>query len=248
MSAGITVAIPSRDMEPMLQLCLQHLATALAFEREGGTDHVVVVDNASQTPYDAAAYAEQGVAVLRFDEHHCFSACCNEPIRRYPNRFYLMLNNDVILHPRALVGMLAAMESGPRIGAVGARLVYPDGTIQHAGVRFGPPSLGPYHLARKEPSHSVPRETRAFQAVTAACMLLRSEAVDEVGRFDEQFPFAWEDFDLCLRMRQAGWQVVCANDVDSLHFESLTEGRAEMDAPSRELFMKKWAGKWSVDG
>ena len=121
----------------------------------------------------------------------------------------------VSLSPTNDVGTLESerTEEGDRAGICGSRLVYPDNTIQHCGMKLGPLEVGPYHWNRGKPSRQVPRACAEFQAVTAACMLIRHEVIAEIGGFDETFPFAWEDVDFCLRARQKGWRVVCCNEV-----------------------------------
>jgi GT2 family glycosyltransferase len=245
---GITTVIVTYGMAPMLEVCLHHLQHALNFERNAARDHIVVVDNASDGPYERAAFARYGVEWLRYDTHHSFAASCNAGMQKFPNDLYLMLNNDVFLREEAVQNMVRALGAEPRIGICGARLVYPNGTIQHAGLRFGPREMGPYHVYRKKDSSLVPRSETEFQAVTGACMLIRREVADELSGFDESFPFAWEDVDLCLRARQKGWRVICSQEVDSLHFESMTPGRLEKDPPSQDIFRRRWEGRWAVDG
>lgn len=240
---GITTVIVSRGLEPMLRDCLAHARRALGQGRSTMADRMVVVDNASQP-----AYTGLDAELLRFEQHQSFAAACNAGIQAARNDLYLMLNNDVFLHERAIGAMLEAMGKGARIGICGARLIYPDGRIQHAGIRFGPSELGPYHVHRAIPSAEVPRTMADFQAVTAACMLIRREAADELGGFDEIYPFGWEDVDLCLRARHRGWRVICCPDVDSIHFESLTPGRMDRDQASRDVFMARWKGRVCTDG
>jgi GT2 family glycosyltransferase len=245
---GITVVLLTRDFAPMLNVALFHLQRALLMAPGRAADHIVVVDNASKYPMPREQFAEYNVEWIRYDEHVSFSRGCNTGMKKFPNDFYLMLNNDVILHPLAVQHMLECFRDDTRLGICGLRLLFPDGTMQHCGIRFGPPELGPYHAFRKEPAAQVGRQTTICQAVTGACMLMKHAVIEQTGGFDESFPFAWEDTDLCLRARQLGWHIVCCNAVDSVHFESMTPGRLEMDPPSRELFYQRWSGRWMVDG
>ena len=190
---AITAVIVSRGLEPMLQLCLRHLVEALAHERAGEGDRIIVIDNASPEPYDPARYDPYGAEIIRFDVHHSFAACCNHGMRHGPNPFYLMLNNDVILNRNAVASMLDQMQSSEAIGICGTRLVFPDNSIQHCGICFGPHGSVPYHWKRTVPTRLVTRANRAFQAVTAACMLLRHDVTEQLGGFDEGFAFAFED-------------------------------------------------------
>jgi GT2 family glycosyltransferase len=144
--------------------------------------------------------------------------------------------------------MLDLLLSNPRSGICGSRLLFPDNTIQHCGVVFGAGDKGPYHCFYKAPNHIVPRMNLEYQAVTGACMLVKSEVWDGVNGMDEGYDFGLEDIDFCLRARQRGWNVICCNKVDSLHFESMTPGRVDRDVPSRERFMDTWKGHYCIDG
>jgi GT2 family glycosyltransferase len=129
-----------------------------------------------------------------------------------------------------------------------SRLLFPDGTIQHCGVVFGAGAVGPYHLHRRQPAHTLSRSACEYQAVTGACMLVDGEVFRSLQGLDESYPFGLEDIDFCLRVRQSGRRIYCMNDTESLHFESMTEGRVGLDIPSRRLFMDRWAGKYAIDG
>lgn len=243
--SGITTVIPSRGLEALLSVCLERLAAAL--DTVGGAGHrVVVFDNASPVPYREVDFSVP-VELVRADTHHSYAAACNAGAAHAPNDRLLFLNNDVLLQRQTLARMLST-SGDERGGICGTRLVFPDGGIQHCGVVFGPGQRGPYHDHRGQPSGLVPRATRHLQAVTGACMLVRRECFEQLGGFDEGYPFGLEDIDLCLRARQAGWKVICDQSTDSLHFESMTDGRVELDVPSRRRFMERWQGRYGIDG
>lgn len=244
-SNSITTVIPSCGLTALLRLCVERLAAALAAVE--GDHHIVVIDNASPIPYRPEDFAGLPVELLRCDRHHSYAAACNLGAAHAPNDWLLLLNNDVLLHPDALIGLLSAAVA-PTVGVCGARLVFPDDSIQHCGVLFGPGECGPYHDRRRIPTGLVPRRPRSLQAVTGACLMLRRLCFDQLGGFDESYPFGLEDIDLCLRARQAGWKVRCDQSCDSLHFESMTEGRVALDVPSRQHFMAQWRGRYSIDG
>jgi len=242
--SDITVIVVSRDLEALLKESLRHVARAA----RNYTTQLVVVDNASATPYDPKSMGCPPFAVIRYDQHHGFAACCNAAAKAWPARYYLLLNNDVLLHEQALVDMMLCFEDRPTLGIVGTRMVFPSNTIQHAGVVFGADQRGPYHVNRELQTDIVPRDFRLFQAVTGACMLVRREVWEQLGGMDESYAFGLEDIDFCLRAGQQGWLCGCCRTVDSLHFESMTPGRVEMDVPSRAHFMKQWKGRYTLDG
>ena len=84
--------------------------------------------------------------------------------------------------------------------------------------------------------------------MTGACLLVRTALWRDLGGLDESYPFGLEDVDLCLRARQRGARIFCSGETDSLHFESMTPGRVELDVPSRRLFMERWGGRYTIDG
>lgn len=243
----ITAIVVSRGLEALLVQCLRGLETAA--ETAGEQVQAVVVDNGSVPPYLGRDIAPSRLTVrfLRFDRRISFARANNTAAARVPADRYLLLNNDVLLHPMALLAMVELQERTGS-GICGSRLLFPDGTIQHCGVVFGPGRSGPYHVNRGRPGHLVPRSNAEFQAVSGACMLVAGEVWRAMGGLDEGYPFGLEDIDLCLRARRVGFRVVCAQKVDSLHFEAMTDGRVELDVPSRRLFMSRWQGRYGVEG
>jgi len=245
---AVHALVVSRDLHGMLAHCLGCLAGA--FESAAVDGAAVVVDNGSTQPYreEELEGPSLPVHVVRFDRHQSFARCNNAAASRHPASRYLLLNNDVFLHPQAVASMLRLTERTPGAAICGARLLFPDGSIQHCGVVFGPGEKGPYHVHRRRPAHLVPRTERECQAVSGACMLVDGGLWDELGGLDESYPFGLEDIDFCLRARRAGRRIMCSNEVDSLHLESMTPGRVELDVPSRRLFMVRWGGRYAVDG
>ena len=245
---GLTIVIPTKGLAGMLQRCLEHLHRALKVAGSQFEPCIVVVDNATEIPFLEKDLPALSAHLIRFDLPASFAEANNTAIRKYPNAYYLLLNNDVLLAESALADMFTLLEQTPNAGLCGTRLVFPDGTIQHAGVVFGPGAIGPYHVARGQPSAFVSRLDGEFQAVTGACMLIRREAWDDLGGLSGEFAFGLEDIDFCLRARQKGWRVCCSRHTDSLHFESMTPGRAQLDIGSRRVFMNKWRGRYAIDG
>jgi len=248
MSGGITAVVVSKGLDALLDVCLAHLREALDRTQVPGRHAIVVVDNASPVPYDPTRFRVGSVEWLRFDVDRSFARACNAGFAARPNDAVLLLNNDVLLAPETVAAMARVLEADPGAGICGTRLLFPDGTVQHAGVVFGAGRKGPYHVDRGRPGELVARGVRDLQAVTGACLLARGAVWEDLGGLDASYPFGLEDVDFCLRARQKGWRVLCANDTDSLHFESTTPGRVELDVASRRLFMERWAGRYTLDG
>ncbi len=247
MKPTLTAILLTRDLDGLLRVCLQHLSEACA---HAGIEvpNITVIDNASRWPSPDAMAGTPAYRLCRFDQHRGFAAACNYGARTAAAEFLLFINNDVLLDRGAVRSMLSAFTEHSRLAICGSRLILPDRTIQHAGVVFGPDATGPYHLDRQRPSARVPRTREDFQAVTGACLLIRRAVFERLGGFDEEYPFGLEDIDLCLRAGQAGWEIRCRQDTESLHFESMTPGREALDVPSRALFMQRWKGRYAVDG
>jgi len=231
----------------MLRFCLKNLSRALCSLKHTAFA-TVVIDNASEFPYNKALFDDMDMTFVRFDAHTSFSHACNIAAKERPGDFFFLLNNDVLLHEQALSCMVDFALAHSGAGICGSRLLFPDNTIQHCGVVFGAGDSGPYHCFYKTPNHSMPRINREYQAVTGACMLVRGEVWADLNGLDEIYDFGLEDIDFCLRARQIGWKVFCCNEVDSLHFEAMTPGRVELDVVSRRLFMDKWKGLYCIDG
>lgn len=246
---SLTVVIPSCALTGLLRQCLSSLeasAAAAGIERL----RVVVVDNASPVPYrpdDLASAAD--LHIVRLDEPASFARASNLGAGGDESADLLFLNNDVLLH-RDTLGDMFRVRAAHSAAICGTRLLYPDDSIQHCGVLFDDGDRGPYHHRHLEPSHLVPRETRVLQAVTGACMLIERRLFTDLGGFDEQFPFAYEDIDFCLRARQRGVTVVCAQGTDSIHLQgsSRTERAFALERQAKVLFFARWRGRFCVDG
>lgn len=246
---SLTTIIVSCGLDRMLEHCLRDLELALAARVDRHpNDTIVVIDNASPRPYGRQILEGHPVHLIRFENPASFARACNEGVKAYPNENYLLLNNDVLLDEDAIGAMETVLSTDREVGVCGLRLLFPDATIQHGGVVFGPGDVGPYHWARGKHTDSVPAVNRTFQAVTGACLLVRHKVWDDLGGLDETYPFGLEDIDFCLRAHRRLVKVVCCHRAEGLHFESMTPGRVEKDRPSRKLFMERWAGRYVVDG
>lgn len=160
------------------------------------------------------------------------------------------VNDDVsVVTPRWLELMVGHLLQ-PRVGAVGARLLYPDGTVQHGGVLLGAGGVaGHFHHGLPAPSegyHGRALLDQDLSCVTGACMLLRREAYEDVGGMDEDFGIAYNDVDLCIRLARAGWRIVFSAGAELTHRESTSLGppdsvaRRDRHASERQLMQSRW--------
>ncbi len=219
----ISIIIPTRDRLALLRRCLRSLLTLTAYRNF----EVLVVDTGStdQRVWDfyAELMSEPRVQVLHCEGTFNYSAVNNFGAYHAAGAHLLFLNNDVeALSPDWLEEMLRWSQR-PEIGVVGAKLLYPEGTIQHAGIVLG---LG--HLFAGVPEgyndslFGGPNWYRNFSAVTGACLMTRREIFEQVGGFDEAYAVAFNDVDLCLRIAARGYRIVYTPFARLRHEEGAT--------------------------
>jgi GT2 family glycosyltransferase len=216
-----SIVIPVFNREDLTQQCLATLRPTL----EGAGDgEVIVVDNGSGPATRAVLAQFPWVRVVRNEKNLGFAAACNQGARAAAGRVICHLNNDIVAQPRWLANMMARL--GPDVGIVGARLFFPDGRIQHAGVamypvRFGIEGIGPHHLywgwTSDTPASLEPTD---YKIVTGACLLTPRDLFLDLGGFDEIFWNGYEDVDYCLRVGERGLRVVYEPSATLVHFES----------------------------
>jgi len=224
----VSLIVPTRDRVDLLRTCLHGL-----LER---TDYpaldVLVVDNQSRQP-ETHAYLETvardpRVRVLRIDAPFNYSAINNAAARQAQGDVLGLINNDIEVLDAHWLREMVAEAVVPQVGAVGALLLYPDMRIQHAGVILGIGGVAghPWCGMPRDSDGQMGRlrQVQALSAVTGACLLLRRAVFDAVGGLDEALPVAFNDVDLCLRIRAAGYRNVWTPHAVLVHNESATRG------------------------
>lgn len=228
------VIVVTRDRPDLLRECLRRLAASL---NGGPRPALVVYDNGSD-PETPAICAEYGAERLGgTGENVSFARANNEAARRFRGDV-LLLNNDVEVFP----GCLEALVAGRRAGCdlVGAKLLYPDGTIQHFGIGFSR-DYQSFHLGRGQPATEPwMAENRVVAAATGACLLIRRRCWDELGGLDEGYVFGWEDVDFCLRAREQGYICGVVHEAVAVHHESQTAGRSSFDSANWQRYQESW--------
>ena len=239
----VSVVIPFRDEPGLLATCCSSLRDDPGYDRV----ELVLVDNGSELPETAALLerlaAEPGVTVLTSPGPFNWAALNNEAAREASGEVLLFANNDIEARsPRWLHAMLGHALR-PEVGAVGARLIYPDGAIQHAGVVVGLGGIAGHVLRGLPGDHpgynSMAIQTRNCSVVTGACMMTRREVFDSVGGFDEDLPVAFNDVDYCLALREKGFLVVYTPLAELVHHESRSRGHTDDLAESRRI-LERW--------
>ena len=208
---------------------------------------IIIIDNGSSD--GTAEYLDSiknSVNVIRNSENTGFAKACNQGASNSQGRYLLFLNNDTKVIPGWLDALVKCARKDEKIGVVGAKLLYPDNTIQHAGVGISdsPHPIFAFHLhhkvAKDAPEVNLEQE---YQAVTAACMLIEKDLFDTVGGFDEGFVNGYEDVDLCFRVRELGRKVIYCPSSELYHYESMSEGRFSAAMQNVKRLHQKWMGK-----
>jgi len=250
-AGAVTIVIPTRNKRALLEACLGSLRPAL-----GKRDcEIIVVDNGS-SDRDALDYLEsidgKVAKVMRIDGDFNFARLNNIAAAAAEGEFLCLLNNDVqALDGDWLDEMLGRM-SGPRVGAVGARLLWPSGIVQHGGVVLGANFAATHAFNDRMDDDAgygeLLRVAHECSAVTAACLLTRRRDYLDLGGMDEfRFPVNFNDVDYCLKLRAAGRRVVFTPHAKLHHLESASRGsdrrpdrKARLDRELRNL-RAKWA-------
>ena len=248
---GILAIVPTRDEGAVLSAMINSLET-LAARRD--RLEIMVVDNGSRDPESLALFErlsrEGRIRVLSVDEPFNWSRLNNLAAAGAGAEILLFANNDVRMLTEGWDDSLRQSLLQPGVGVVGARLVYPTGRVQHAGMALGALDGRPLHEGLgASPADGGPldrwRRNRPAAAVTGAFMGVRREVFEHVGGFNAvEFAVGCNDIDFCLRVREDGWSVVYAADLELIHLESHSRGHdddetrrrrahAEMDAMFR---------------
>ena len=239
--ASISIVIPTRDGLEVLEQCIASLLTY----PDPFTD-IVIVDNGSRHTKTLEFLADLAAdtnrfTVVRDDGDFNFSRLINLGVSKARGDIICLLNNDTELLSANLYGRARAWFSIPDVGVVGARLLYPDLTLQHFGVCVGIGDHGVAdHLYLGIPDYqhkqfSKSRLLQQFSAVTAACLLVRKKDYIAAGGFDEELAIAYNDVDFCLKIRQHGYKIICDPEVKLIHKESKSRGLDNTPARAARL-------------
>ena len=255
----VTLIIPTKDQQPILERAIDSILGKTTYDNY----EIIVVDNNSEqrTTIDYLSEIEERhsrVTILPYPAPFNYSAINNFAARHAKGSILGFINNDVEVIGGSWLQEMVSQVSRPQVGCVGAMLYYPDNTIQHAGIVLGIGGVAGHshkrfargdsgYFARLKLAHNV-------SAVTAACMLLRRDVFNEVGGFDDAgLAVAFNDVDLCLRVREAGYLNVFTPFAELYHHESISRGYE--DSPEKKarfeseakLMLKRWGNALTND-
>ena len=237
----VSIVVPTRDRAGLLGMALRSLIAKTdyrAFE-------IVIVDNGSVEPETFALFDESkalwpATTVVRDDGDFNFPRICNAGVSASRGGMILLLNNDIEVVDGAWLTEMVALASLPQTGVVGAKLLFPDRTVQHGGVIVGLFRYADHwfaHSAADAPGYEDRLLVRQnLSAVTGACLLIRRTVWDEIGPLDAvRFAEDCNDVDLCLRARAAGYDVVFTPHAELIHHESASRGKKRSKAHRARL-------------
>lgn len=253
----VSLMIPTRDGYKILKKCVNSILEKTTYENY----EILILNNKSRCPdtlqFLDAISRDKRVTVYDWDHTFNYSAINNFGATKAKGSILGLLNNDIeVINPDWLEEMVSH-SCREKIGCVGAKLYYPNETVQHAGVVLGIGGVAGHahkYFSRGEHGYfSRLRVVQNFSAVTGACLLVRKGIYDQVGGLDENLVVAFNDVDFCLKVREAGFRNLWTPYAELYHHESLTRGadntnkkrlRARREA---EYMRERWGGKLDSD-
>ena len=235
----VSIIIPNKDEKESLKACIESIREKTEYQNY----EILIIENNSTSEEIFHYYKELSrdpkIRLLRWKKEFNYSAINNYGVRHAKGEYLLFLNNDVtVITPGWIKEMLGVCQRR-EVGAVGVKLIYPDNTIQHAGCVIGIGGIAG-HMFVDMPANRTGYLHKAsilqdMSAVTAACMMMKRSAFEEAGGFTEKLSVAFNDVDLCLKVRKNGSLIVYDPYVQLYHMESRTRGAEDSEAKVRRF-------------
>ena len=254
----VSLIIPTRNGLHLIRQCITSILEKTTYKNY----EIIIVDNGSDDPsvieYFKSLQSQAAIRIIRDDRDFNYSALNNAAIQQARGDIVGLVNNDIeVISPDWLSEMVSLVLQ-PRVGAVGAKLWYPDRTLQHGGVLLGIGGVA-NHAHYKMPDCSFgyfgrAAVTQEFSAVTAACLLIKKSIYEEVGGLNERdLKIAFNDIDFCLRVKQAGYRNIWTPYAELYHHESASRGTE--NTPEKQArflsevhyMMQAWDGQLQND-
>lgn len=247
----ISVIIPNKDHTDDLDICLKSLYEKSSYKNF----EVIIVENNSTEKetfeyYEALTQKHGNIKIVKWKGNFNYSAINNFGVNYAKGEYILLLNNDVEIINGVCLEEMLMFAQRKDVGAVGAKLYYSDDTVQHAGVILGLGGTAGHahkHFGRNHPGYMARASiAQNLSACTAACLMMRRDVFDEVGGLDESFEVAFNDVDLCMKIRKKGYLVVFTPYAELYHYESKSRGndstpeKLERFRGEIDRFKEKW--------
>ena len=236
----VSIIIPFRDKVDLLNRCVSSILKKSTYKNY----EIILVNNDSREDETKKYLAELSknplIKIINYSKPFNFSAINNFAVKYATGEFLLFLNNDTeVISENWLEEMLKQFDD-PRVSAVGAKLLYPNGTIQHAGVIVGKNIATHQFLGIREEDLGKNDIVRQVDAVTGACMMTKKDLFLELGGFDEKnLPIAYNDVDYCLKLREKGYEIIYTPYAKLYHHESASR--------TNDIFAKIFNRKRNVE-
>ncbi len=243
----VSMVIPVFNKVEYTRQCLE----ALAAHTPGDLFELIMVDNASTDQTPALLQALEGdVKIIRNQQNQGFVLACNQGAAVASGEYVLFLNNDTIPQPGWLEAMVAMADQDSSIGAVGAKLIYPNGKLQEAGGLIFKDGSGWNFGRLDDPAKPQYNEACQVDYCSGAALMVRNELFNELGGFDQRYaPAYYEDTDLCFNVRALGYVVMYCPQAEVVHCEGITAGTdlargfKHHQVVNRSKFVEKWAAE-----
>jgi GT2 family glycosyltransferase len=235
----ISIVVPVHGKAALTTRCLDRLRPIV--ETRDDVEVIVVDDGSPDTTQDLVRTEHPWARLVAHERPQGFAAACNDGAAVAKGERLLFFNNDLAGEPGWFEALLSYADSEERAAVIGCKLLYPNQSIQHAGIVICGDLL-PRHVYRLFPrDHRAVGHSRRFQAVTGACLLVRRSLFRELDGFDPLFTNGFEDVDFCLRAGAGGAEVHYCADSTLVHFEAATRGEsAPMFRRNTEVFLDRW--------
>jgi GT2 family glycosyltransferase/glycosyltransferase involved in cell wall biosynthesis len=240
----ISIIIPTFGQHSLSYTCL----ASIAKHAPKAAIEVLLVDDAAPEPAADALGAIQGLRIIRNDQNLGFLRTCNAAAKQAQGRYLLFLNNDTIVLEGCVDALVSTFEAHQNVGAVGAKLLFPDGRLQEAGGIVWRDASAWNWGRNDDPEDPRYQYLREVDYCSAACLMVPSDVFAALSGFDERYtPAYYEDTDLCFGIRESGKRVLYQPAAAVVHFEGATHGTDEgaglkaHQVRNRRVFKEKWA-------
>ncbi|MCI0617525.1 glycosyltransferase, partial [bacterium] len=242
-----SIIIPVFNQVNYTRQCLDRIRSSTISPYE-----LIIINNGSTdgTKEYLDSLQSTGIKIQHLPENTGFVNACNQGAKLASGEYLVFLNNDTLPEDGWLEALISAAEKIPNVGAVGAKLLYPDGVLQEAGSLVFSDSTPWNYGKRDDPEKPQYNYIREAPYCSAACLLIRRKLFEQIGGFDERYsPAYWEDVDLAFEVRKRGLKVIYQPAARIVHFEGVTggtdvnSGYKKYQVRNREIFREKWASE-----
>jgi len=247
----VSIIIPNRDNVTLLRNCLSSITEKTSYDNY----EIIIVENNSKKAVTFAYYEElkqnKAINIVHWEGNGFnYSEICNFGAQYATGKQLVFLNNDIVVITPGWIEEMLMYSQRNDVGMVGIKLLFLNGTIQHAGVILGMGGIaGHVYLGAPRDAQGYMMKLQIVQnvsAVSAACIMIRKSVFEEVGFLDPEFSNSYNDIDLCLKVRKAGYLIVWTPYAEAYHLESKTRGyettlyNKSLLAHETDLFRTKW--------